>query len=120
MNVPAWRQRGECGQMPTVTVRPSGYRIEVQEGETIMGGANALGYYWPTTCGGKGECTTCACLVLAGMSQLSPMGRFESYSLVEGKGRGVLKTPVRLACQARVHGDVEVQRGGVLPPEPSC
>ena len=102
--------------MPRVTVQPAGHEIEVAEGETIMAGANARGYYWPTTCGGKGECTTCACLVLEGAANLSPMGRFESFSLVEGRGRAVLKTAVRLACQARVHGDVAVQRAGVLPP----
>ncbi len=102
--------------MPRVTVQPAGYAIEVADGETIMAGANALGYYWPTTCGGKGECTTCACLVLAGGDQLSSMGRFESYSLAEGRGRAVLNTPLRLACQARVHGDVDVRKPGVLPP----
>lgn len=102
--------------MPIVTVQPAGYRIVLPAGETIMAGANALGYYWPTTCGGKGECTTCACLVVGGAEHLSSMGRFESYSLVEGKGRQVLQTPVRLACQARVHGDVEVRKPGVLPP----
>lgn len=102
--------------MPQVTVQPAGYQIEIADGETIMGGANARGYYWPTTCGGKGECTTCACVVLAGGDNLSSMSRFESYSLAEGRGRAVLNTPTRLACQARVHGDVEVRKPGVLPP----
>lgn len=102
--------------MPIVVVQPAGLRIEVPAGETIMGAAKARGYYWPTTCGGKGECTTCACLVLDGAEHLSPMGRSESYSLVEGRGRAVLKTAVRLACQAQVYGDVEVQRSGVLAP----
>lgn len=102
--------------MPIVTVQPGDLRLEVHAGETIMAGAKALGYYWPTTCGGNGECTTCACLVLSGGDNLSSMGRFESYSLAEGRGKAVLKTPVRLACQARVQGDVEVRRAGVLPP----
>ncbi len=102
--------------MPVVTVEPAGFRIEARVGETIMAAAVALGYYWPTTCGGKGECTTCACLVIEGMQNLDAIGRFESSSLVEGKGRQVLKTPVRLACQARLHGDVTVRRSGVLSP----
>jgi len=102
--------------MPRLTVQPAGYEIEIAEGETIMGGANARGYFWPTTCGGKGECTTCACVVLAGAGNLSSMSRSESYSLAEGRGRAVLGTPTRLACQARVHGDVEVRKPGVLPP----
>lgn len=102
--------------MPSVTVQPAGYRIQVSQGETIMAGARARGYHWPTTCGGRGECTTCACLVLSGAENLAPMSRFESAALVEGRGRAVLATPTRLACQARVHGDVEVRRAGVLPP----
>ncbi len=102
--------------MPRVTVQPAGYDIEVAAGETIMAGANARGYYWPTTCGGRGECTTCACVVLAGAENLSSMSRFESYSLAEGRGRAVLTTPTRLACQARVLGDVEIRKPGVLPP----
>jgi 2Fe-2S ferredoxin len=102
--------------MPFVTVQPSGYRIEVADNETIMGGANARGYFWPTTCGGKGECTTCACHVISGADNVSSMGRFETNSLVEGKGRQVLGTGLRLACQARVHGDVEVRKPGVMPP----
>jgi 2Fe-2S ferredoxin len=102
--------------MPIVIVEPAGFRIEAPLGETIMAAALALGYYWPTTCGGKGECTTCACLVLDGAGNLAAMGRFETSSLVEGKGRQVLVTAVRLACQARVHGDVTVRRAGVLPP----
>ncbi|MHB8573980.1 MAG: 2Fe-2S iron-sulfur cluster-binding protein [Dehalococcoidia bacterium] len=102
--------------MPAVTVQPGGFRIDVPVGETIMAGARALGYYWPTTCGGNGECTTCACLVLDGATNLAPMSRFEAASLVEGRGRAVLATGVRLACQARVNGNVEVRRAGVLPP----
>ena len=105
--------------MPIVTVQPGDLRLEIRAGETIMAGAKALGYYWPTTCGGNGECTTCACLVLSGGENLAPMGRFESNSLVEGRGRAALKTAVRLACQARVQGDLAVRRAGVLPPDPA-
>jgi 2Fe-2S ferredoxin len=101
--------------MPKVTVQPSGITFEAAAGETIMDAARAAGYWWPTSCGGKGECTTCAGLVLRGMKQLSPMGRYEEFNLVRQRGRLSLKTPVRLCCQARVHGDVEVQKPGVKP-----
>lgn len=102
--------------MPVVTVQPAGYVFEARDGETIMGAARRLGYYWPTTCGGKGECTTCACTVIDGGDHLDSMSRAEAYSLVEGRGRAVLSTPTRLACQATVRGDVEVRKPGVLPP----
>ena len=103
--------------MPKVAVRPLNVEIEVPEGETIMGAAQAQGYYWPTTCGGEGRCTSCACLVLSGMEHLSPRGRSEERVLAEERGPKVLEQPIRLACQARVEGgDVEIEKLGVRPP----
>jgi 2Fe-2S ferredoxin len=84
-----------------------------------MGAAQDLGYYWPTTCGGEGRCTTCACEVLSGADLLEPMGRTERKSLVEERGEGVLRTAVRLACQTRIRtesGTVVVRKPGVRPP----
>ena len=102
--------------MPKITVRPLGIEIEVPEGATIMGAAQAQGYYWPTTCAGEGRCTTCACIVLRGMEHLSPRGRSEARVLSEERGPSILKQPVRLACQAQVYGDVEVEKPGVRLP----
>jgi len=102
--------------MPKLIIRPLDVEIEVPEGETIMGAAQAQGYYWPTTCGGEGRCTTCACLVLSGMEHLSRRGRSEERVLTEERGPKVLETPVRLACQAQVYGDVEVEKAGVRLP----
>jgi 2Fe-2S ferredoxin len=102
--------------MPKVTVRPLDIEFDAPAGETIMGAAQAGGYYWPTTCGGEGRCTTCLCVVLDGMERLSPRGRSESKVLVEERGPAVLQQPLRLACQARVYGDVEVEKHGVRLP----
>jgi 2Fe-2S ferredoxin len=102
--------------MPKVTVRPSEIEFEVPAGETIMGAAEARGYYWPTTCGGEGRCTTCACVVVEGMERLSPRGRSEERVLVSERGRAILQQPVRLACQTQVYGDVVVEKAGVRLP----
>lgn len=102
--------------MPKVTIRPLAVEIEVPEGETIMAAAQAQGYYWPTTCGGEGRCITCACLVLRGMEHLSPRSRSEAWVLAEERGPQVLAQPLRLACQARVYGDVVVEKAGVRLP----
>ena len=102
--------------MPKITIRPLDIEIEAPEGETIMGAAQAQGYYWPTTCGGEGRCTTCACLVIDGLERLSPRGRSEARVLVSERGPKVLEQPIRLACQTQVYGDVEIEKQGVRLP----
>jgi 2Fe-2S ferredoxin len=104
--------------MALVRILPLDVQVDAAEGATVMGSAVALGYYWPTTCGGEGRCTTCACEVLAGAESLTPMGKSEQKALVYERGERVLQTNVRLACQARIAGagPVEVKKPGVRPP----
>ncbi len=106
--------------MTEIRILPLDVVIEAADDATVMGAAQALGYYWPTTCGGEGRCTTCACEIVEGAASLTPMGRAEERSLVYERGEGVLKTPVRLACQVRVIGGrgitVTVRKPGVRPP----
>lgn len=101
--------------MPTVTVQPAGIQFVAAEGETIFAAARAAGYWWPTSCGGIGECTTCAGEIISGSDTLSPMARGEAAELVRQRGQRVLQTQTRLCCQARISGDVEVQKTGVKP-----
>lgn len=102
--------------MPKVTIRPLDIEIEVPEGATLMAAAEAQGYYWPTTCGGEGRCTTCACRVIDGMERLSPLGRSEERVLAEERGPAAFEQGVRLACQTQVFGDVEIEKRGVRRP----
>ncbi len=102
--------------MPKVTIRPKNIVVEAPEGTTIMEAAQLAGYYWPTTCGGEGRCTTCACVILSGMEQLSPRGPSEERVLAEERGPSVHEKPIRLAGQAQLHGDVEVEKPGVRDP----
>ena len=104
--------------MPKIHLLPLDVVIDAGEDATVMGAAQALGYYWPTTCGGDGRCTTCACEAIQHAEALSEMGRAERDTLVLERGEGVLETPVRLACQARIRGDltVTVRKFGVRPP----
>lgn len=105
--------------MTTIRILPLDVEIEGGTDQTVMGAAQALGYYWPTTCGGEGRCTTCACEVIEGAALLSPMGRAERTVLVYERGEGVLRRQVRLACQARLTGGgaVTVNKPGVRPPD---
>lgn len=99
--------------MHKIRILPLDRVIEAAEGCSIMEAANAQGLYWPTTCGGHGECTTCAGIVVSGGDHLSEMGRSERRSLIENRGAASLSKPIRLCCQARVYGDVEVEKPGV-------
>ena len=104
--------------MTTIRILPLDVEVEAADDATVMGAAQALGYYWPTTCGGEGRCTTCACEVLEGAGSLAEMGKAERASLVYERGESVLDTNVRLACQARVAGTgtIVVRKIGVRPP----
>jgi 2Fe-2S ferredoxin len=101
--------------MANIRILPLDDEIAAAGGDTVMGAAQALGYYWPTTCGGEGRCTTCACDVVEGASLLSEMGKAERATLIDERGAAVLTTSVRLACQARVSGDgtIVVRKIGV-------
>ena len=104
--------------MATIRVLPLDVEITASEGDTVMGAAQAEGYYWPTTCGGEARCTTCACEVVEGGGALTDMGRAERRALVAERGEAVLASPVRLACQARLArgGSVMVVKPGVRRP----
>ncbi len=100
--------------MPTIRILPLDVEIAAGEGATVMGAAQDAGYYWPTTCGGEGRCTTCACEIVEGAAFLTPMGRSEEKTLVDERGLSVLRSAVRLACQAHVQGgSVVVKKAGV-------
>lgn len=102
--------------MPKVTIQPLDRAIEADDGVTIMEAAHAYDLYWPTTCGGQGICTSCLCTIDAGGENLEPMGRSETRTLTTelAIAEDVLRERgLRLACQARLHGDIEVTKRGV-------
>ena len=107
--------------MPKVTILPLGQVIEAKDGATIMEAAGEHGLYWPTTCGGQGICTSCACSVKEGAQNLEPMGRSELKTLASELGEAATRERcLRLACQARLHGNVTVNKRGVRPLRPSA
>ena len=102
--------------MPKITIQPLDRTIDAAEGATIMEAARADGLYWPTTCGGEGICTSCACTIESGVDNLDPRGRSERKTLGEERGKAALRDgTLRLACQARVRGDIVVSKPGVRP-----
>lgn len=99
----------------SVAVEPRGIHFEVTEGETIMGAAERSGYRWPTLCHGDGTCSICWVEVTAGECHLSAVGDNERETLGLLSPRLRATRVVRLACQARVEGDVTVRKPGVRP-----
>lgn len=57
---------------------------------------------WMHACGGKGRCTTCKVIVKEGLSNIDPPTDAERKYAIEG----ALNVRERLACQARIVGDV--------------
>jgi ferredoxin, 2Fe-2S len=105
--------------MTRIIVQPAGLEYEAQQGDTLMDAARSLGYYWPTSCGGQGVCTTCLSEVLSGGELLAEMGRSERKTLTAERGEAIFKRPVRLACQAAVlhEGTIVVSKPGVRTPD---
>ena len=97
-----------------ILVLPDEIAFETKVGETVMAAAMLHGYYWPTTCGGQGICTTCMMEVVSGGERLLPMSRSERKTLVTERGEAVLKRPARLACQTVAQeGEIVVRKAGV-------
>jgi adenylate cyclase len=94
-----WRRRG----VARITYS-DGRAIEVVQGFTVLEASRLLGVLHPAICGGKGRCTTCRVRVRAQPGAL-PEPAAEELAVL----RRIHAPPnVRLACQLRPHGAVEV------------
>jgi uncharacterized 2Fe-2S/4Fe-4S cluster protein (DUF4445 family) len=88
-----------------VIFQPSGRRGEVEEGTTLQEAARQLGVEIDAICGGKQICGKCKVRINSRLDHLSPMTDAERELLsTEHSAMG----NYRLACAARVRGDVLV------------
>ena len=100
--------------MPRVRVEPLGIVVDLEPGESVMDGAERLGYSWPTLCGGVGMCTMCWIRITAGHEHASPMQQLERDALETGRWHNGHPEPdVRLGCQLRLSDDATVHKRGV-------
>jgi ferredoxin len=88
--------------VPTVRILNRKASFDVQHGRTVLTGAQKSNARWRSYCGGKALCGTCCMLVVDG--ELDAPSDVERY-FIEGWG---YHPGYRLACQARVTGDVSV------------
>ncbi len=94
--------------MPSVTFQPSGARVDCADGESVFEIGRRAGVEISTACVGKATCGLCRVKILDGEAHLTPLNAAEKKHL----GNVYFITKTRLACQARVSGDVVVE----LPP----
>lgn len=92
--------------MPKVTFLPDGKTVEVPRGMSILDAATKNGIFIEHACGGFCACTTCHVIVPEGLDRLSEMADAEMDRLDFAEH---VTLESRLACQARVKGDVTVR-----------
>lgn len=89
--------------MPRVSFQPSGRAVEVPAGSTLLDAVLAAHLPIARACGADGLCGRCGVRVLAG-DGLDAADAAEAAT----RRRARLDPDLRLACRARVRGDVEV------------
>lgn len=75
-----------------------------EDGKVVLKILHENSVDWMHACGGKGRCTTCKMIVIKGMENLSPPSEFEN----KVKQLGALKENQRLACQCKLHGNIQI------------
>ena len=96
-----------------VHVDPIDVTFELGPDETLIAAAWREGYYWPTVCGGRGECTACHVVVECGAANAVPPGRLEDLVLAPVIAKRDPRLTIRLACQLKVRGPVRVHKKAV-------
>jgi ferredoxin len=92
--------------MPKVRFKREGLVVEVADGATILQAAKQIGAPEGDRCGGVCACSTCHVYVTQGFDNTSEI-EDEEFDILD-KAFDVRPTS-RLGCQAKVHGDIEVE-----------
>ena len=92
--------------MPRVRFLRENLEIEVPEGTTILEAAKRAGAPEGDRCGGVCACSTCHVYVVRGFDATSEI-EDEEFDILD-KAFDV-RAISRLGCQAKLHGDVEIE-----------
>jgi ferredoxin, 2Fe-2S len=95
--------------MPKVRFTRENLEIEIAPGQSILEAAKKIGAPEGDRCGGVCACSTCHVYVTKGFDSLSEI-EDEEFDILD-KAFDVRSTS-RLGCQAKVHGDIEVEISG--------
>lgn len=85
-----------------VELQPSGRRVEIAPGATIMDAARLAGIGLTSVCGGQGTCGRCRVVVSSGLTGAPVDADRRAFTRLE------LDAGHRLACRTKVSGDVTV------------
>lgn len=89
-------------RQPPQLTHPSGQKLPVFPGATILETLRDHGIPHASVCGGRARCTTCRVQVSSGLESLAPPGELEARALER-----IGATPgLRLACQVRPAADL--------------
>ncbi len=89
-------------RMPPMLTHPSGGKLAVFPGASILETLRDHGIPHASVCGGRARCTTCRVQVSIGLESLAPPGELEAKALER-----IGATPgLRLACQVRPMADL--------------
>jgi len=91
--------------MPTLTFKPAGTTITVEEGDNILAAMLANGAKIAHKCDGKSTCGECHIFLLEGRKGVSKLSAAENGKLDEMVGVG---SKSRLACQCTVLGTEDI------------
>jgi adenylate cyclase len=97
----AWRERNGAAIR---IIYPGGQSVRVPRGFSVLDASRSAGIPHASICGGRGRCSTCRIRVIGGTDQIPAPSAGEQAVL-----RRVAAGPqVRLACQLRPQGDINV------------
>ena len=95
--------------MPRITFLPSGVVADAVAGATVLEAAHGAGVEIKSACGGVGACGSCHIIIRCDAGGLEPASDREEEVLEKASG---LTLNSRLACMAKVTGDVTVEIPG--------
>src|SRR5207253_10897628 len=100
----AVRRRIYESRRPPVLAHPSGAKVSVLPGATVLEALRDHGIPHASVCGGRARCTTCRIHVTEGLSTLPAPEGLEAKALVR------IQAPagMRLACQIRPTADLTI------------
>ena len=98
------RRRIHEARRPPQLAHPSGERLPIVPGATVLETLRDHGIPHASVCGGRARCTTCRIQVSRGLESLAPPNELEAQALAR-----IAATPgMRLACQVRPTADIAI------------